>query len=265
MPMPVGPDEEDFDREGDIEDHWDLLLRCWDQWERLCRRCCRGRRDLVDEMMERVVDVMPQVVEAWDPTFGVPLRAHAFASVRWYLWKFLNRRMKKEVEGRRTLDYDPEGRAPELDYDSIEEVQEIMASLEEWQRYMLEARVIRGLTFPQIAVELNVSRGRAKQWYERCLDEVRTFLVFRDNDEQLGLRQGSTRAWFDAALAQHTLVGDSGSALRPGPQAATGEGAAARATQRAATRGFRAAARRVPLQAHVRRRAAVQKPPGPGQ
>lgn len=170
--MPLHEDEED--QFSDAEDGWDIIIRCWDQLHRLCKRCCRGRYDLIDEMMGEVVTRVPSIVDNWDPTMDVPLRAKVFGDMRWYLWKWMNRRMKREVVGFVSLgDIDPEGRAPEHDSDLKDEVQEIMDSLEDWQRYILEAKLMRELTYPQIAEELGVSRGRAKQYFERALEAAR--------------------------------------------------------------------------------------------
>jgi RNA polymerase sigma factor (sigma-70 family) len=157
--------------EGGAEDHWDVLENCWWQFRAMCKKSCRGRYDLIDEMMGEVVDRIERICNTWDPTYEVPLRAHVFINVRRYLWKWMNRRMKRLMV---SLPEQYEGAASQDDaIAQRDSVQYILDGLDDEHREVLEMYHLQHMTFEQIAYELDVSRSTVRKLYHNALAQAR--------------------------------------------------------------------------------------------
>lgn len=159
------------DDESIIEDGWDVLERCQNELKALCKRSCRGRFDLVDELMGRVVDVMPQIEEAWDPTFDVPFRAHIFSSLRWYLWKWMNKRMRIEVVPFEPLREDHKA-ACDLSTDDREELNVILSLIDEDERQVIEMVWLEELSLKEVSETIDESRATVRRLYESGMEKL---------------------------------------------------------------------------------------------
>lgn len=164
--------DDDVDDVSTAEDAWDILTRCHKELRNICKRGCRGRYDLVDELMGRITDMMHGMVSSWDPTQNVPLRAHVYINAKWYVWKWMNRRMKREV-----VNFEPMLEEPvAASNDALilkDQVQVILSSLEDWESEILEMYFIDEMPFTEIAEELGLARGVVRNRFMAALERAK--------------------------------------------------------------------------------------------
>jgi len=144
----------------------------------LCRLSCRGRYDLIDEIFHDVVLVrLPFIIYNWgeaDGGFRASLNTHVQRNLRWYIFKYLNARMRR-FEKRVELDENLPGEcvAPLDAIANADEVQSIIAGLTSAERRVLLLYNVHGFNFSQLATALGCSVGHARGKYLEALEHAK--------------------------------------------------------------------------------------------
>ncbi len=150
---------------------YDFVVEHMDIIERIARKSCRGRYDLVDELMEDAFDRTPRIVELWNPVYGVSLEAYVFGTLRRYMWKWMNKNFAR-LEKNELLE-DEHAQPQSLDFETRDEVNSILERLDEYDRTLLVLYFFRGNTFKEIAAILNVSKGTARNHFRIALKRAK--------------------------------------------------------------------------------------------
>lgn len=136
-------------------------------------KSARGDRNLADEMFSDVaLERLPRLFELYDEEKG-PADNYMLRNIRWYAFKHVNRRRKHE----------------ELEHKGIRDKHTFTDALDvlsELDRYLIEANVLYGMTYGEIAQDLNwpthtVSRAvkNAKERLAECYDENRDWVLVK--------------------------------------------------------------------------------------
>lgn len=179
----------------------------WVAWNmervrKICEWGCRGRRDLVDDLFSECVDRADRCMLNYDYDKGT-LHAHMKASLKWYVWKFMNRHARVKTCGKLgtgSLPYDPavDRRAyrPRLLEESAdrEELEEVMCQLPEQQQHILKMKHAEELTYQQIGDVLGVSKGTARVRHLQALSAAQRVAEREQELEEL---------WREAQRAHH--------------------------------------------------------------
>ena len=186
----------------------------WVAWnmatvKKLCADNCRGRRDLLDDLFAECLDRADRVMANFDPDKGT-LEAHMKSSLKWYVWKFLNRHARAKSLGKicaGSLPYDPDlerrsVRDREVErMEHREELDVVMSQLTEREQELLVMRDAREMTFQEIADELGVSKYQAREGYRRALDKAQAIARGEEEFEE---------RWREAQLSLHVERGGTG-------------------------------------------------------
>lgn len=157
---------------------WTLLEREYDKLAAVCRRMVGG--DRADEAMSEVVcEVLPRILRNFDETMGVPLMAKVTLDVKWYLYKWLRKRdTHKERYG--CLDdalMDGECEEPFGDpvyaLDERDSLRLVMSQLDEYDRGLIEMRLLGEKTTREMADDLGIANGSVHAHYTRALQRAR--------------------------------------------------------------------------------------------
>jgi len=135
-------------------------------------KSARGDRNLAEEMFSDVaLERLPRLFELYDESR--PIDNYMLHNIRWYAFKYMNRR-KHYSELEHTGIRDKHSHLDALD------------SLNELDRYLIEANVLYGMTYTEIAADLNwpsylVSRAvkTAKDRLAECYDENRDWVFVK--------------------------------------------------------------------------------------
>lgn len=156
-------------------DHWEFVEENYEGIRNLCRRMCRRRYDLVDDMLsDMVTTYVPAIFENWDPTFDVPPDKKAWVDLKWYCWKWMNRRMRTEVIRFPQLEFEeeiPDKRKDE--HDLRDEVQTLLSKLSAYDSAMLSMHLLCSMTFEDIGNALDISKGTARNHYIKALNRAK--------------------------------------------------------------------------------------------
>lgn len=154
-----------------MTDPYEFIVLHTPALRRLCRSKCRGRFDLCDDLWsECVVERMPSIFKRYDGSLGASQLTHAYACLKWYMWKWMNRFERSGHGELRDV-----GRADKslLNLDSKDEVQYLLRGLSEYDRLVITLYHIEGLTFKEIGEHLGVCKCTARNHYLRSLKNVR--------------------------------------------------------------------------------------------
>lgn len=150
---------------------WDFLIEYEKPLRRLARRMCRRRYDLVEELYSHaIVDRIGRVLETFDPKRNVPVEMYAFKTLKWYCWKWMNRRMRLEVAPR--VPFPPNLAVKAYDQDDIDEVQTYLGRLCPYDASLIQLHDLCGLTFEEMADILETTKGTARNHYNRAFDRL---------------------------------------------------------------------------------------------
>jgi DNA-directed RNA polymerase specialized sigma24 family protein len=135
-------------------------------------KSARGDRQLADEMFSDVaLERLPRLFELYDASR--PIDNYMLHNIRWYAFKYMNKR-RHYAELEHTGIRDKHGFTDALD------------SLNELDRYLIEAHVLYGMTFTEISKDLNwpvhlVSKAVkiAKDRVAECYDENRDWVFVK--------------------------------------------------------------------------------------
>lgn len=138
--------------------------------------------------MGEVVDRVPRIVDAWDPTKDVPLRPYVINSLSWYLFKAVRRHTRDQtryvsIDTVRDTDDEPRSlstivRCHRSDREAaarynIEEAEHAMSGLAQDDREVLVLSLIEGLSIGEIAEAMGVTRKRASVMRRQALEQCR--------------------------------------------------------------------------------------------
>lgn len=143
-----------------------------DAVERLCKRCCRGRKDLIDDMYCELVGRVDAVHANWDEALGATLRSHMLRCLGWYAFKWINRyeyRARREVSCAEI----PEGSYSPPDPAHRDQVQYLVERLDDFDKGLLVMRHVEDLTFREIGETMGVSKNTARGLYHEALNRAR--------------------------------------------------------------------------------------------
>jgi len=146
---------------------YEFVVEYMDAIERVARHSCRGRYDLVDELIEDAIDRAPRIIELWDPTYGIPLHVYVLNTMRRYMWKWMNKNFAR-LEKNELLE-DEHAQPQSFDLDTRDQVNTILERLDEYDRTLLVLYFFRGNTFKEIGGILNVSKGTARNHFRIAL------------------------------------------------------------------------------------------------
>lgn len=146
---------------------------------------CRGRKELIDEIFSDVVlHYTENAFRTFDPTKGQTLYQHVMHTLRWYVGKWLNKRlrnMRRETSETDLSNGEPgetvlrelaiakSGEPGGDALDNAEIVRKILANVPEYERALLMLRHVAGLSFPEIAKRLGVSESTARTQCDNAL------------------------------------------------------------------------------------------------
>ena len=77
-------------------DGFDFLVKYEPFIKKLAKRSCRGRFDMIDELIEVAYDRVPGIVARFDPSRGVSLWRYTSNSLRLYMFKYMNAEAKRK-------------------------------------------------------------------------------------------------------------------------------------------------------------------------
>lgn len=163
-----------------MEPHWEFVLRHEKALRSLCRRMCRQRHDLVEDLFsDCVVARAADIMKTYDPEHesGASLKHHMFVNMRLYMWKWMNRMGRKYAERHNMNmgdDFDV-GRSEQDQLELKDWVTTIVEQLSEYDAYVLSRHVVDGLTFKQIADEVGgISKSTARKDYLEAISRARS-------------------------------------------------------------------------------------------
>ncbi len=135
-------------------------------------KMARGDRNVAEEMFSDVaLERLPRLFELYDESR--PVDNYMLNNIRWYAFKYMNRR-KHHAELEHTGIRDKHSHLDALDL------------LNELDRYLIEANVLYGMTYTEIAADLSwpsylVSRAvkTAKKRLAECYEENRDWVFVK--------------------------------------------------------------------------------------
>lgn len=157
-----------------MEPWWEFLLENEKGLRLLCRQMCRGRIDLCDDLYSEIIDRVHDVYKNYDGT-SASLKTHMYKNLRWYLWKWMNRRGRKYAEREQESlpeEYDVAG-AASLNLDDADEVNVILSRLSDYDRLLLMMYHMQGLTFQEIGTVIGATKGTVRNHYLKALERAR--------------------------------------------------------------------------------------------
>lgn len=159
------------DLEIKVMDHWDFVEKNLDDIYKLAKRCCRRRYDLVDDMVsDMIADRLPSIFENWDPTLGVPVEKKVWIDLRWYMYKWMNRRMRLEVVPFEQLEFEDSVPDTRVEKHCLkDEVEVILSKLNPYDAGLLTMHHLGGMTFAEMGDALDISKGTAHKHYLKAL------------------------------------------------------------------------------------------------
>lgn len=158
---------------------WDFILQYEPGLRALCRKACRGREDVLDELWEECLDRVPRIIETWDPDYGVGLWTYLARSLRLYLWKWMNANMRRmarheSIKGSQGS-YSPDHSKLVLS----DEVQYYLQGLSDWDRWLLTTYYAEGYTFDEMGSVLNVTKGTVRLYVQAALARAKHQVKWR--------------------------------------------------------------------------------------
>jgi RNA polymerase sigma factor (sigma-70 family) len=150
---------------------WEWLIANETAVNGLIRKSCRGAYHLQDELLEEVYDRVVRVYETHDPRFDVPVTPYVMRSLRWYLWKWMNKNYLQLSTQPLPEDKPAPDELGKLEH--IDEVQYILSRLDRHDRHLLALKHLAGMTFEQMGEALGVTKVTARKHYLRALREAR--------------------------------------------------------------------------------------------
>lgn len=163
---------------------WAFVVDNWHTLVRFCAQRCRGRYDLVDEMMSDVVVMrMPDIFRTYEEWRETPIEVHVFANLKWYVYKYLNaggRRSTRETTNSVSLIGDEDdtraSHSPglgepsyEVDLETRMWVLDIISSLPETQGRLLFLRDVCQMTFLEVGAVMGYGKSTARLRYDEAL------------------------------------------------------------------------------------------------
>lgn len=161
---------------------------------------CRGQHELIDDIFSDVVlHYTENALRTYNPTKGQTLYQHVMHTLRWYVRKWLVKRLKnmqRETSETDLSNDDGSGEnvlrniaATKTNFafgdalDNRETVQKILGSVPEYERALLILRHVAGLSFPEIAKRLNVSESTARTQCDSALVLAKKIAARLPNDD----------------------------------------------------------------------------------
>jgi RNA polymerase sigma factor (sigma-70 family) len=152
-------------------DGWQFIVDNHKAIERLARRSCRGCYGMIDELVEVVYDHAPKLVENYNPERGVELRAYVFNSLRWWMFKYMNKEAAR-LEGVEEFHCDDHYTEDDLQQERREEVYKLMEGVDEFEQLVIELHH-GGYTWREISQISSVEHTKLFRIYHQAMQKIR--------------------------------------------------------------------------------------------
>lgn len=161
------------------------LAANWERVAYLARKACRGRYDLIADLIGEAVDRVTGIASNYEPALGSQ-DAHMITNLRWYMFKWMNANAKRLSRHSPLGDSEEwlpgvEHQLPDLDGKDL--VQEVLAGLSELDRTLLLLYHAHGMTHEEIGRRLGVSKGTARLHCIRALEAAQALAAECDEDD----------------------------------------------------------------------------------
>lgn len=180
---PLHIDLEDPTREWVETDWQEVLTKGYPQLVGLCKVYARGAWE--ECMSDVVVHNLPGILRNYDSSRGVPLWGKVYTDLRWYIFKWLERKDKYGTLKVGSLDNAiAEGEVEEPyweDDDRVDNIQAVtlaMQSLDEYDRMLLMFKFYEGLSVRQLADRLSLSVGATHKHLQQALNRMEEALDY---------------------------------------------------------------------------------------
>lgn len=163
---------------------WEFLVTYQPAIINICRKRCRGRPELIDELLSEAAVRVPIIHDMWDDTVGVKLTTYVFTSLQWYLWKHMNKCKKIELPQCSDEEKDELAQVKcrlsdtQIGYDLEvkDQVQLVLGQLDEYDRWILDAYYMCGWTFEEVGDALGITKITASKHVARAMRRAREII-----------------------------------------------------------------------------------------
>lgn len=148
---------------------WAMVIERERSLRRLCSRYAEGE-ELDDLYCEVVLGKCLQIMRTYDPEKGAAPYSHLYQCVRWYCFKWSEKRTKRRRDTRPLLGYDA---GVDVDEDSRLDASIIMEALPRRHADVLRWVLMQGCTFVEVARHLGTTAGKVSALYDQALEMAR--------------------------------------------------------------------------------------------
>lgn len=170
-----------------MADCWDFVIENEERLRSFVEVACRGNYHLLDDLWAScVMDRVEGIHATYDPQHisGASLKTHMFASIRFYIYKYMNKQAQGKVKGGKyqgqlSTDYDEaaEESREVMELETRELVQYVMGKLPEYDARLLKMYHWDEMTFQEMADELGYhAKGSARLHYIAALKRATTIV-----------------------------------------------------------------------------------------
>jgi DNA-directed RNA polymerase specialized sigma24 family protein len=164
---------------------WSLVMDNEALLRREVRRYVPGHRrrdrDYFDDLYSTVVLTRAHaIMRTYRSEAGVLPITHLCANVRWYAYeRVLGRKYKRVPEPVDMTDGQHDSATTDCAMHTNAQVKELLTQLPQAAADLLEWHLVKGYTFDEIAVYMNITRAQAKTQYQEALELARGTGVYR--------------------------------------------------------------------------------------
>ncbi len=168
-----------------MPDCWDFVIENENKLKAFVEVACRGNYHLLDDIWAAcIMDRVQNIHATYDPRHesGASLKTHMFASIRFYIYKYMNKQAQGRVKGGKyqgqlSTEYDEEAEESRavIELEAAETVQYVLGKLPEYDVELLKMYHWDGMTFQQMADALGFhAKGSARLHYLAALKRATT-------------------------------------------------------------------------------------------